>query len=183
MTPITYEELRKYLKFLLDAHEKHDTTSKEIFRQKGRTPYPTHPIFAAQSVLVDRRVPWEERRLGYYALLLHDVLENTSLELPDWVEEEVKKRVELLTFNEGTKEEKLRALETRPIYIKYLVLADTLSNMYEEHISEHNRDTVMKIVRYLIDELSEQYRDSTVVALVKHLLEVTDWSGADEDSD
>lgn len=180
---ISYGEYGKYIDFILKAHDKFDMTGKEKFRQLGKTPYPTHPIFAAQLVLADRRVSWRLRADGFRALLLHDVLENTKAKIPSWVPSSVKKLVNKLTFkDEKTEEAVAKRIDQNDSFTNYLLLADTVSNLYEEHVSEQKREAWIKGVKLLMSKIEKDFGKTRLYQISGLLSKNTDWSGAKIDT-
>jgi hypothetical protein len=171
---ISYEELQKYINFCFEAHGNNDITDHMHYRQIGNLPYPVHPMFAAHLLLSDRRVPWKEKRVGTLALILNDVLKGTSAKLPDWVDPEVKKIVEELSFD--SHETKHEDTKKKPANIRFLRLVDMLANLYEEAIPVRNQKIWMDTMKWLIESLPE-YKETKTVAVAKFLLETTDWEG------
>lgn len=91
------QEYLRYLAFAFDAYQNQNITGQE-FRQNGKVPYANHPIWCATTLFHDTRIPWEPRERGFKVLLLHDVLEDTSVTLPSWVSADVVKYVKEMTF-------------------------------------------------------------------------------------
>jgi hypothetical protein len=142
-----------------------------------------HPLWAASMLIADTELPWKERELGFKALILHDVLEDTSLKLPDWVEPEVKKRVEELTFVGDWEEKKAKAM-SKSINIKLLMLYDVLSSMYELHVGEKKseiktgalkRKEWKKLTVRLIKEVEKKYGNIRIIQVGKAIAKNTDW--------
>lgn len=175
---LSYNSIMQYLKFVFKAHNEQDITHDELFRQFGKTPYPTHCLLAAQLLLSDQRVPWKERKLGYLALLLHDIKENTAAELPDWVDPQVKKLVNELALdrsnNDATTEQQVL---NKPDSIKLLILVDMLSNLYEEHVKLQHRKIWIAGMKKLMHILESEYGKTRVFTIARALIADTDWSG------
>jgi (p)ppGpp synthase/HD superfamily hydrolase len=94
---ISSKQYKKLLDFAHSAYQENNI-SNQAYRQDGKVPYINHPLWCATLLLADTEVPWEERELGFQALILHDVLEDTSLKLPEWINPAVQKIVEEMTF-------------------------------------------------------------------------------------
>lgn len=166
------KEFKRLLDFVYSAHQEHCV--KKDFRQSGKVPFVVHPIWCAIILLNDTRVPYEERRIGYQALLLHDVLEDTSLRLPDWVEPEVAKLVEEMT-HETWEEEK--AIDKKSSLVQLLKLCDKTASMYDENVrpDPQRRHEWKELVQKLLKNVEPNYKDSRVVSVAKSILENTNW--------
>lgn len=66
-----------------------------------KTPYGVHPTLAAMLYIQEENLPEEMRMRGTKALLLHDILEDTTADLPDWCTDRVRTLVEGLTFDKS----------------------------------------------------------------------------------
>jgi hypothetical protein len=178
---IKSEELKKYLDFAYFAYQENNVTN-QAYRQDGKVPYIMHPLWCASMLIADTQVPYEQRELGFKALILHDVLEDTSLELPDWVEPEVKDVVRELTFEDF--QQAIEQYPSKSTFIKLLLLYDKLSSMYENHVGI-NDDTEEKkqIKRKLwkeftikgIREVEKEYGNIRIVQIGKAIVENTNW--------
>jgi (p)ppGpp synthase/HD superfamily hydrolase len=171
---ISPELFKKILDFAYDAYQ--NKSKRDTLRQGGKTPFITHPYFAASLLLADRRVPWEDRYYGYQILILHDVLEDTDADLPDWLEDRVVQGVKDMTFSDDISfEEKGEIIKNRDPFIKLLELCDTISNVYEEHVGEKKRSEWKELDKELVIDVENIYGDIRVVQLSKAILDNTDW--------
>lgn len=169
---IKSEELKKYLDFAYSAYQENNITG-QAYRQGGKVPYIMHPLWCASMLVADTEVPYEQRELGLKALILHDVLEDTSLELPAWVEPEVKEVVKELTFESF--EQAKRDYPKKSSFMKLLLLYDKLSSMYENHVQEQNRGDWKKLVLQGIEEVEKEYGNVRIVQIGKAIAKNTDW--------
>lgn len=179
---IKSEELKKYLDFAYSAYQENNN-SGQAYRQNGRVPYLMHPLWCASMLIADSDVPFEHRELGVKALILHDVLEDTSLELPDWVTQEVKDTVEELTFD--SLEEAIEKYDNKTPFIKLLMLYDKLSSMYENHVAVNpkfseeeakaRRRKWKNFVERGIVEVEKEYGNIRIVQVAKVVADNTDW--------
>ena len=60
---------------------------KAFRRFDGVTPYGVHPVLLAMFLLNEESLPEEFRVRGAKALLAHDLIEDTTAELPSWVKD------------------------------------------------------------------------------------------------
>ncbi|MCX6763852.1 MAG: hypothetical protein NTZ97_03955 [Candidatus Moranbacteria bacterium] len=178
---IKSQELKKYLDFAYSAYQENNNSGQE-YRQKGKVPYIMHPLWCASMLIADTQIPFEQRKLGFKALILHDVLEDTSLKLPDWIEPEVKEVVKELTFESF--EQAVEKYESKPIFIKLLLLYDKLSSMYELHVGEKKneietgakkRKIWKEFVLKGIVEVEKEYGNIRIVQIGKAIAENTNW--------
>ena len=179
---IKSEELKKYLDFAYKAYQENNISNpNQTYRQDGKVPYMMHPLWCVSMLIADTQIPWEQRELGFKALILHDVLEDTSLELPEWVESEVREVVKELTFKNFR--EAAREYSKKSPFIKLLMLYDKLSSMYEDHVGVFDG----KIKRYSkqklwkrftvegIKEVEKEYGNVRIVQIGKAIVENTNW--------
>jgi len=108
----------------LNAHQgqsrKHD----------GTTPYATHPIWAATTLLHETTLPAELRKHGAAALLYHDLLEDTDAGLPPWASAQATAWTHELTFEGGFAQEQ-EEIWSRSTEAKLLKLYDKASNLLD----------------------------------------------------
>ncbi|MCX6761977.1 MAG: hypothetical protein NTY33_04035 [Candidatus Moranbacteria bacterium] len=178
---IKSEELKKYLDFAYSAYQENNITN-QAYRQDGKVPYIMHPLWCASMLIADTQVPYEQRELGFKALILHDVLEDTSLQLPEWVELEVKDVVKELTFENF--QQAIELYPSKSAFIKLLLLYDKLSSMYEKHVgitgkTEEIRATKRRLWKEFtlkgIQEVEKEYGNIRIVQAGKVIAENTDW--------
>ena len=179
---ISSKEFKKYLDFAYLAYQENNISSpNQTYRQDGKVPYMMHPLWCASMLITDTQIPWEQREIGFKALILHDVLEDTSLELPSWIESEVREAVQAMTFENH--KQALREYENKTPFIKLLMLYDELSSMYENHVGVFNNSVVKKVKRRLwkeftikgIKEVEKEYGNIRIVQVGKAVMENTKW--------
>lgn len=172
---IESKEFKRYLDLAYHAYQESNVTN-QAYRQDGNVPYMTHPLGSALLLLADTDLPREMRELGFKILVLHDVLEDTSITLPDWIPEEVRKGVEDMTYEEGPLEEKFKKVRAKSDFIQLLSLYDAGWTFYEKHIREPERRKLWKEgVRILTDEAEKNYGRIRIVQIMRACLENTDW--------
>jgi hypothetical protein len=172
---ISSEEFKQYLDFAWEAYQKNNTTDQE-YRQNGNVPYITHPLGASLLLLADVDVPQSERELGCKILMLHDVLEDTSLQIPDWIEEKVKRGVEEMTYADTeTDESKFKKISGMTPFFKLLTLYDTFWSLNEKHVREFHRKEWKELVQTLAKEAEKNYGNLRIVQMARVVTENTDW--------
>ncbi len=169
---IDHEDLKRLIDYVYDAHQNHNT--KHDYRQKGRVPFFTHPLWCALTLLNDQRIPFEDRVIGYQALLLHDVLEDTSVGIPDFVSQQVKDLVNQMTH--GTWEEEQKLENKSPLVI-LMKLHDKLSSMYDESVRADpvRRKEWRQLLECLLVETKKYYPEARIIPIVESITANTDW--------
>jgi hypothetical protein len=169
---ISSETFKRYLDFAYDAYQGHSVADE--YRQDGKVPFMTHPLGSAHLLIADTLVPYEERERGFKILLLHDVLEDTSIPLPEWVEEDVRNGVIEMTYT-GSKmlEEKLAWVALKPSFIRLLLLYDTFWSLYEGHVGGPAERQVLwrRGVAELTEQVAREYGDLRIVQIARAIVE------------
>lgn len=166
------KKLKKLFDFSYKAYQEKNVTGQE-YRQLYKIPYLVHPFFCAAMLIADQRLPDEKRKLGFQALILHDVLEDTSAKLPRWVNPKVKKLVKEMTFEDWEKKKKEVGKKSK--FVKLLLLVDGIANMYEETPNPKKWKDYKKQVQYLLKEVRKDYPKSRIVQMGKMIIENTNW--------
>lgn len=165
-------DLKRLLDLIYSAHQEHNT--RKDYRQNGTVPFIVHPIWCALTILNDQRIPYEERVLGYQALLLHDILEDTSLPVPDYVNERVLGCVREMSHDTWEEEQNV---EKKSDFIKLLKLCDKVASMYDETVrNEPQRRSEWKaLTQKLLVDVENHYGNIRLVTLAKAILSDTNW--------
>ena len=177
---IQASELRKYFDLAYAAHQNHAKEVDKEYRQrdsngKKQGPFVTHTWWCALMMMNDSRLPRDVRELGYKVLLLHDVLEDTNLPLPDFVEPSVVELVKQMTF-ETWEEEKI-AVRKGSLMLKLLKLFDKVATMYDEAIRPDpiKRKEWKELVIDLVRDVEKIYPDARIIVVAKAILPTVDW--------
>lgn len=169
---IKSEELKKYLDFAYSAYQEHNEIDN-ILRRESHIPPLLHPLWCASMLITDTQVPYEQRELGFKVLLLHDVLEDTSLELPKWVSPEVREAVQELTFDNF--EQAVKEYPKKSSFIKLMFLYEKLASMYDSSVKEYHRSEWKEFILEAVDEIEKEYGNIRIVQIGKAIAENTDW--------
>jgi len=118
------------IQFAVDAHINNPKTQKDAVRfWDGNTPYIVHPIWCAMTLLTETTLDESIRFDGFAALLWHDVLEDTQLELPENTSDSVKKYITDMTFKSFSDE--IEDVWKRDNIIRLFKLYDKTSNLLD----------------------------------------------------
>lgn len=174
---IKSEKFKQLLDFAYKAYQEHNITHQE-YRQSGKVPYMTHPLGSALLLLADTTIPYKERELGFKILVLHDVLEDTSLTLPDWLESKVKRGVEDMTYcGPNSLEDKMQWLNGKNHFTKLLLFYDSFWSLYERHVGgpPFRKSLWKKAVLSLKSDVEKHYGDIRIVQIARAVAKNTDW--------
>ncbi|OGL59218.1 hypothetical protein A3H10_01265 [Candidatus Uhrbacteria bacterium RIFCSPLOWO2_12_FULL_46_10] len=127
---INTKKLSELILFVITAHEEYPKQPDNSFRfWDKRTPYSIHPIWCAMTLLTETTLSEELRWRGAQALLLHDVVEDTTATLPSNISDEVVKLIQELTFETPT--EGLEKIFQKSEEAQLLKLYDMVSNLLD----------------------------------------------------
>ena len=121
----------KDLVYIIQAHTEKAKKPERRFRQwDNRTPYYVHPIWCAAMIRQEPSLDEQTRVNGSQALLYHDVPEDTTVQLPGWLSDDVKSLISDLTFDSS--EDEWKHLWKKDKLIKLLKLYDKVNNLMDE---------------------------------------------------
>lgn len=169
---LDYKKFIEYIAFAAEAHqEKVLPTAKALrtFPSGEKNPYFTHPLWCAMMILLETQLPETIRIPGAQALLLHDILEDTSLPLPEDVSEEVRHLVQEMTYKGGFDEEKLIILK-KPSLIQLLKLYDKTATLYDGDIKPRRYQEWTAFMQKLIETVEKEYGTLHIVLLARELI-------------
>lgn len=123
-----FDNMSEHIANVIRAHAEYPCTPAHAYRRfDGKTPYPVHPIWCATTLATEAALPIEVRELGFLTLLYHDVVEDTTMPLPNSLSDEVKKAIQDMTF-ENTADEMERIWDFDP-KIRLFKLYDKTNNL------------------------------------------------------
>ena len=171
---ISPEEYKRYLDLGYEAYQMRNTSGQE-FRQRGNVPYLNHPLWCATMLLHDVDLPLGVREIGFKVLVCHDIDEDTSLILPEWVEPEVRRLVKEMSHENFLAS--LPHIPGKEPIVKLFTLVDKLSTLIERHLADDasKRRKWIELVSYLADETEKYYGKSRIVILARATVASTNW--------
>ena len=151
-----------------------ECNTKNDFRQGGTVPFVVHPLWCAMMIVNDSGIPFEIKRVGYEVLLLHDVLEDTSLGLPKDVDPEVEKIIKEMTHDTWEEEQDLSG---KSDIVKLLKLYDKVATLYDETIrpDTQRRKEWITLIEVLMKEVEKLYPKARILSVARGLLKDTKW--------
>ncbi len=169
---IDYKWFIEGIAFAAQAHqEKVLPTAKALrtFPSGEKTPYFAHPLWCAIMLWLDSALPESIRYPGAQALLFHDILEDTSEQLPDDTSDEVRHLVQEMTYSGGFAEEKYAVLEKPPL-IQLLKLYDKTATLYDGDLKPGRLQEWTEFMEKLIETVDREYGELNIVLLAKALI-------------
>lgn len=159
------KELARLIDFALIAHARQPVKSSKACRKwDGKTPYSIHPIWCAMALLHETKIPEEQRRAGAEALLLHDILEDTTAGLPTGISDEVRLLIQDMTY--GSTEEEMKLVWSRPPFIRLLKLYDKVSNLMDgAWMSDEQRKKYAEYTKKLADDAKENFGELNIIKI------------------
>jgi (p)ppGpp synthase/HD superfamily hydrolase len=161
------EELTRLIDFTLAAHARQPVKPSKAYRKwDGRTPYSIHPIWCAMTLLHETSpVLTEELRYpGAEALILHDILEDTTTVLPEWVNDWTRTLVNEMTF--VSTEEEMRLVWERQPFVRLMKLYDKVSNLMDgAWMSEEREEEYAAYTKKLADDARENFGELNIIKI------------------
>lgn len=174
MDILSPEHMEKLFLFAHDAHTKFNVRGQDHILRRGLYPYMVHCMWAASTLAMDPEISEGERVLGFQILLLHDVLEDTTKTLPDWIDEDVKKGVYALTHDNW--EDEQAAAEHYTPFLKLLKLCDKMQTLYERSIQDPQKQKEWKaFTESLLQDVVKRYGNTRITVIARALLDDTQW--------
>jgi len=157
--------------YMVDAHSKSPRKASKAFRKfDGVTPFWVHPCWCATTLLAEESLAEDVRVRGTWALLLHDVVEDTTAALPAETPEEVVALVQAMTYAGGFAEERIHVWEHEP-EVRLLKLFDKTSNLMSDGcLDPIRRAETREYVARLVDDVEANYGRLNIVKIVRALL-------------
>lgn len=134
----------------------------------NKTPYIVHPIWCAMTILTETALDETTRLNGYLALMWHDVLEDTTVSLPEPTDDTIKQLVIDMTFD--CFEEETRLLWKRTPLIRLLKLYDKTSNLLDAaHFNEAKWNRYTDFTNKLREDVHRNYGDLNIVKIAQSI--------------
>lgn len=123
--------IKQHIDYIFDAHQLHPVSPQNAVRLWDKiTPYSIHPIWCAMTILTETKLPKHLREDGAITLLYHDVLEDTTVGLPNGLKPQIIKSIQDMTFPKGIAQE-IKEIWDKPKTIRLFKLYDKVSNLLD----------------------------------------------------
>ncbi|MBI3956748.1 MAG: hypothetical protein HY340_02055 [Candidatus Kerfeldbacteria bacterium] len=157
------QEVAHLIAYVFHAHANQPTKpSKAVRKWDGTTPYGIHPTWCAMTLLTETTLPEELRERGAAALLLHDILEDTTAGLPEGTSAEVAQLVQEMTFESSDQE--MGLIWERSPEVRLLKLYDKVSNLLDGvWMSPEKRAKYEAYLLRLCDDVQPRYGNLNII--------------------
>ena len=157
--------------YALTAHANHPRQPNKAWRKAGvgTIPYGVHPLWCATTILQENALPSDIRDLCAIALLLHDMLEDTTAALPEGLTPEEIELIEELTFYGGSCEEMGQIWSKSELAILCKAY-DKASNLFDLSFMEPaNRDAYKAYAHTLADHVEKRWGNLVIIRMIRAL--------------
>jgi hypothetical protein len=165
--------MEKDIEYILDAHKNYaKKPSKAVRKWDGKTPYYIHPLWCATTIASETALDEETKRVGIQALLYHDILEDTTKELPEGLDEKVKQAVKDMTFEGGSKQE-MEEVWTKPKAVRLYKLYDKVSNLLDGiWMDDEKWDKYVEYTMKLYEDVECNYGELNITRIARTVAEM-----------
>lgn len=164
---LTAQELIWALTYTFQSHTNHATKpSKAVRKWDGQTPYGVHPIWCAMAILQEPMIAEELRTSAALALAYHDLLEDTTVQLPADTSQRVRDLVEHMTFT-GMADE-MAQIWSKTSEIWLLKLYDKVSNLLDgQWMTSEKAATYKAYTLELADRVEANFGTLNIVKIAR----------------
>jgi hypothetical protein len=164
-----YKKLIEQISFVAKAHQENALPTAKtlrVFPSGEKNPYFTHSLWCSMMILLDTHLPEKIRIPGAEALLLHDLIEDTSLTLPKDTSDEVVDLVDEMTYSDWQAERDI--VPTRPLIIQLLKLYDKVATLYDECAPKGDKlKEWLSLTKTLTQNVRSEYGELNIVLLAE----------------
>jgi (p)ppGpp synthase/HD superfamily hydrolase len=176
-------DYRKFIEYITYAAKAHQENLGEFGKKRRKlsngseNPYITHPLWCAMMIVLEPKLDEKTRVAGAYALLFHDVLEDTTLPLPADLPENIKLLVQKMTvpkeaqYNFSGWEKEKQTILKLPVSIQLLKLYDKTATLYDEALKEERFPEWMDVVEKLAQNVQKEYGKLRIVSLAQAIIQ------------
>lgn len=166
-----YKKFLEYINLATEAHQEKSLKPEKAIRTflSGESnPYFTHSLWCAMTILMETKLPESIRLPGAETLLFHDVLEDTTADLPADLSPEVNDLIKSMTFSDFHTE--VRETLTKPPLNQLLKLYDKTATLYDGVVKNKVGKEWYDYIRSLVNNVEKEYGELNIVLLAKTLL-------------
>lgn len=169
---IETKKMKQDLQKVIESHGLHPKKESKAYRKwDGETPYSMHPIWCAMTILTETELDEEIRMEGYQALLYHDILEDTTVNLPDWISERVRELVAEMTFPGGSRQE-MNEIWNKPRETRLCKLYDKVSNLMDgSWMDSTKRQEYENYTKRLCEDVERNYGELNITRIARGIVE------------
>lgn len=165
----TGKEMSRMINDASVAHQDQSRKPSKAFRIWDKeTPYVVHSIWGAMSVLHETQLSENTRVNCAKALVFHDVLEDTTAFLPEYLEDEVVDLIKEVTFQ--SQEEAMEKIWQSSDEAQLVTLYDMVSNMMDgSWMDEKQKVFYLDYTLKLKDAVQSKLGDLNIVKIAESL--------------
>ncbi len=154
--------------YIIDAHWNYARKESKKFRKFDlQTPYYTHPLWCATTISTETNLDKKIRKEGIITLLYHDILEDTTRELPFWLNDRVKYLVNEMTFENGNAQE-MEEIWSKDKEIRLYKLYDKISNLLDgSWMDDEKRKIYEEYTKKLCLDVKENHGELNIFKFFK----------------
>jgi hypothetical protein len=156
--------MNKDIQYIMKAHIEQ---AKPYNAFNGRTKY-FHPLWCAMTLLAETTVELDLRMNGATALLYHDILKNTTAELPLALKSEIMQLISEMTFQ--TYEEEIKEIWERSPQTRLLTLYDKTASLLDGSLRREDKAGYEAYTNRLCDETQGHFGDLNIIHIATSIL-------------
>ncbi len=177
---MNYRQLLGYINIVAEAHQEKENKHGKVLRKLPsgeENPYFLHPLWCSIMILSEPNLQKDIRENGAIALLFHDILEDTTIDLPPEIPEIVKKLIldmtvpKLPEYNYSSWALEKHTILYKPVELQLLKLYDKTASLYDLVLDKNRYKEWMDIIEKLAENVEEHYGRLNIVVLAKSLVE------------
>ncbi len=159
------------IEYIVDAHQNYPRKPSKAFRKwDEKTPYYTHPLWCATTIATETNLEERTRANGIQVLLYHDLLEDTTRNLPSWLSPKVKYLIKEMTFEGGSKQE-MNEIWNKSDEIKLYKLYDKANNLMDgAWMNKEKREIYENYTRKLSEVVKQKYGNLNITRIADSIL-------------
>ena len=156
--------------YVINTHRDFARKPSKAFRKwDGKTPYHIHPIWCASMIATETTLDEPTRTEGVQVLLYHDILEDTTKELPEWLSDRVKQLIQMMTYDGMIQE--MQKIWTTPKEVRLYKLYDKVNNLLDwQQSSVVKTEQYKEYTRMLMDDVLKNYGELNITRIANAIL-------------
>ena len=156
---------------IIEAHGSNARSPSKAHRKWDcQTPYAIHPLWCATTIATETHLDTQTRLDGFTVLLYHDMLEDTTASLPLHFPNDLRPKIEMMTYESSDVE--MEEVWNRPPEIRLYKLYDKVSNLLDgSWMGEERRQRYCDYTRRLRDDVFANYGELNITRIADAVLE------------
>jgi len=161
---------KKDLQYIINAHSNYPKKPSKAFRKcDGKTPYWVHPLWCATTIASETSLDEKTKQKGILTLLYHDILEDTTQEIPEWLPKRINYLVREMSFKNGSKQE-MKEIWYKPKEIRLYKLYDKVNNLMDgSWMSHEKRKKYEDYIRKLSEDVQGNYDELNIIRIAEEI--------------